>query len=163
MTTAVRKLEDAPLFDIAILLHEFAPHGRDYVIVAETNWTGGRAGRYQYRFTHVVVQEFETRVRDDVWQTSWDDVFTDYDAWQRAGEPDGYVWGTCWSLAYPGQTVSETTERAKAWSRRVGQPMVELELETDRFRLTLVFHGVHITKLRDEHEVIDRATIPLSE
>lgn len=157
----VQTLEQFPIFDVAILGHGFAPHGRDYLLVTETNWAGGRAGQYEYRFSHVVAQHLETRVQDDVWRTSWDDVFTDYAEWERAGHPDGYVWGTCWSLAYPGQTVTATSARAEEWSRRVGHAMVELNVETDRFSLMLVFHQVYVKKLKDETELIDRTTRPL--
>lgn len=161
MNAAIQKLEEFPIFDVAILTHGFAPHGRDYVVVTETNWRGDLAGQYEYRFSHVVVQELETRVRDEVWRRSWDEVFIDYAAWERAGNPDGYVWGTCWSLAYPGQTASDTWFRPTDWSTRLGHPMVELQIETDRFLLTLVFHDVQIRKLNDETGLIDRLLIPL--
>ena len=137
----MQKLEELPIFDVAILRHGFAPHGRDYHLVT---------GEYEYRFSHVVAQHLETRVRDDVWQRSWDDVFTDSAAWERAHSPEGYLWGTCWSLAYPGQTVSATSPRAEEWSKRLGRPMVEIRIETDRFLLVLVFHDVHIDKLNGE-------------
>jgi hypothetical protein len=158
---AIQTLDEFPIFDVAVLQHGFAPHGRDYLLVTETNWTEGRAGQYEYRFTHIVAQLLETRVRGDVWRRSWDEVFTDYGEWERAGHPDGYVWGTCWSLAYPGQTVTATSSRAKEWSRRVGHPMVEVSIETDRFLLTLVFHEVDVKKLNDQRGLIDRVTIPL--
>lgn len=38
---------------------------------------------------------------DEVWPRSWSDEFSDYQRWVSAKEPDGYVWGTNWSLAYP--------------------------------------------------------------
>jgi hypothetical protein len=158
----VQKLEELPIFDVAVLAHGFTPDGRDYLVITETNWERGLAGQYEYRFSHVVVQRCETRVRDEVWQRSWDDVFTDYAAWERAGSPDGYVWGTCWSLAYPGQTVSASSPLASEWTRRVGHAMVELHVETDGFLLTLVFHDVQIRKLNGERGLIDRATIRLS-
>ena len=43
-------------------------------------------------FTHCVEAECRTRVGDNVWQKSWDDLFLDYEKWIAAGEPDGYVW-----------------------------------------------------------------------
>lgn len=161
MHAAIQTLDEFPIFDVAILAHGFAPHGRDYLLLTEANWADGRAGQYEYRFSHVVAQSLETRVRDDVWRDSWDDVFTDYAEWERAGNPNGYVWGTCWSLAYPGQKVTTSSPRAEEWSGRVGREMVELSVETDRFLLTLVFHQVHVRKLNDDRGLIDRATIPL--
>jgi hypothetical protein len=158
---AIQTLDEFPIFDVAILSHGFAPHGRDYLLVAETNWSEGRAGQYEYRFSHVVAQYLETRVRDDVWRKSWDDVYTVYGEWERAGHPDGYVWGACWSLAYPGKIVTATSPRAEEWSGRVGRAMVELSVETDRFLLTLVFHAIEVKKLNDDRALIDRVTIPL--
>lgn len=65
---------------------------------------GSDPGAHELTFTHCVRLEYETRVRDDVWSRSWSDEFVDYQAWLDAGEPDGYVWGTDWSSAYPGRT-----------------------------------------------------------
>src|SRR5688500_5261006 len=85
-----------PEIDFCVLSHGLAAHGRDYVLALQS------AGTYELTLTHVVEMHYETRVRDDVWPRSWDDSFTDYATWQAAGEPDGYVWGTGWSLAFPG-------------------------------------------------------------
>jgi len=150
VNAAVQALDEFPIFDVAVLGHGFVSHGRDYLILTETNWLDGKAERYEYRFSHVAAQSLETRVGDDVWLRSWEDVFTDYVAWEQAGHPGGYVWGTCWSLAYPGQTVTATSPRAKDWSERLGHPMVEVSIETDRFLLTLVFHQVHVRRLNGD-------------
>jgi len=94
-------LRSFPDLDFAVLEHGFAPHGRDYTVIAQ--YGGVRdPGTYQLEFTHCVKAEIETRVSGGAWPASWRDEFTNYDRWLAAGSPDGYVWGTNWSLAYPG-------------------------------------------------------------
>ncbi len=87
--------------DFAVLGHGLLPHGRDYAFMIE-DCLGRDPGRHEIVFTHCVALEYETRVRDDVWPVSWADEFLDYQRWIAAGEPDGYVWGSEWSMAYPG-------------------------------------------------------------
>jgi hypothetical protein len=48
-------------------------------------------------------------------------------------EPDGYVWGTNWSVAYPGLRAVPDSAQAAEWSRRLGKQMFEATLATDRF------------------------------
>jgi len=144
-----------PEIDFGVMHHGFAPHGRDYVLVLQA------AGTYEMILTHVVELHYETRVHDQVWPKSWDDCLTDYAAWEAAGEPDGYVWGTNWSLAYPGLDTPDDDPIAAQWSQRLGKPMFFLALETDRFRLSLVFHDVRTRKLSDDDSSVRRVLIPL--
>jgi len=104
-------------------------------------------GKYRFRFTHCVLAEIMTNVQDDSWKCSWEDIFIDYENWEAAGQPDGYVWGTCWSLAYPGATYIPDSSLAKEWSRRLQKPMHEMVLETNAYTLRLVFHNVTLTKI----------------
>jgi hypothetical protein len=144
-----------PKIDFGVLDHGFAPHGRDYVLVLQA------AGTYELILTHVVELHYETRVADVDWPASWDDYLTNYAAWEAAGKPDGYVWGTNWSLAYPGLDVPDDDPIAARWSQRLGKPMFFLALETDRFRLSVVFHDVRTRKLSDDDSTVGRVLIPL--
>ena len=144
-----------PEFDFGVMHHGFAPHGRDYVLVLQA------AGTYELVLTHVVELRYETRVHDEVWPRSWDDCLTDYAAWEAACNPDGYVWGTNWSLAYPGVDTPDDDTVAVRWSNRLGKPMYFLGLETDRFRLSIVFHDGRARKLSDDDSAIRRVLIPL--
>src|SRR3954449_12756887 len=92
-------LEWLPALDFAVLGHGLAPYGRDYIWIIQ-DCIGSDPGTHEVTFTHCVKFDYETRVRDDVWPRSWTDEFIDYEGWQKAGEPDGYVWGTNWSNAY---------------------------------------------------------------
>ena len=149
-----------PEIDFGLMTHGFAPHGRDYVlIVAVGGATGGAT--YELTLTHVVSLHYETTVGDDVWPRSWDDAFTDYEAWIEAGEPDGYVWGTNWSLAYPGLTAHDDDPEAVEWSRRLSRPMYRATIETDRLRLSVIFHDAHVREIADDAPSVRQMLIPL--
>jgi hypothetical protein len=145
-----------PAFDFAVLQHGPAECGRDYRFILQS------AGTYELVLTHVVESHYRTRVADDVWSRSWDDRFTDYRAWEAAGAPDGYVWGTNWSLAYPGLVLPDDDPGAADWSRRLGKTMHAMTVETDRFSLSMIFHGVRSRKLSDDASIIRQAIIPLA-
>jgi len=155
-----KMLKWLPELDFAVLAHGWAKHGRDYIIVVE-NSLGGDPGQHEITLTHCVRVEYETRVRDEVFQRSWSDEFTDYKRWQDAGEPDGYVWGTNWSNAYPGLVIVRNSEVADEWSARLNKAMHEITLETDRFFMRLVFHSVQSRKLNDCTATISKVMIPL--
>lgn len=146
--------------DFAVLGHGWARHGRDYLIVVQ-DVLGTDPGTHELTFTHCVRLDYETRVRDDVWPRSWSDEFVDYQAWLDAGEPDGYVWGTDWSNAYPGLSVPDQSDLADHWTQRLGKEMAEVGLETDRFLLRLVFHSVLWRKLDADVGTISQVHIPL--
>lgn len=153
-------LEWLPGLDFAVLAHGFRDHGRDYSILIE-DCLGGDPGQHELVFTHCVRADYETRVADDVWPRSWRDEFTDYQRWQEAGEPDGYVWGTKWSNAYPGLEAVKNSDIAEEWTRRLGKEMFEATLGTDRFFLRLVFHSMRSKKISDSTATISRITTSL--
>ena len=148
------------LVDFAVLEHGFYPHGRDYYVLIE-DCLYSDPGRHHFVFTHCVRADYETRVRDDVWPCSWTDDFTDYEKWQQAGEPDGYVWGTNWSNGYPGLTIIENSAIAEEWTKRIGRPFFEITLETDRFFMRLIFHGFWHVKVNGDTNTISQIINPL--
>jgi hypothetical protein len=157
MTLTVReKLDAGPLFDSAIVAHQFTSYMRDYDVMVDVPAAvpgGGRSyieGRYRYRFTHCVVAHVTTRVADESWRVSWDDRFIDYAVWEEAGSPDGYdgyVWGVCFALAYPGLIYIEDSVVAREWTDRLRQLMHQVVIKTYTYTLQLVFHDVHIQKV----------------
>ena len=155
-----RLFEWLPECDFAVLEHGLAQHGRDYRLLLEHS---GRVqpGRHWLTFTHVPEFALITEVRDDAWASSWSGPFTDYAAWEAAGEPEGYVWGVNWSLAYPGLRAIEPSAKAANWSSRLHHPMYEVELATNQFRLSLVFHDVRTERVDDRTDLISRVVIPL--
>lgn len=146
--------------DVGIMHHGWAPHGRDYVLVIEDS-IGPVGGTLELTFTHVVQLACETRVRDEIWPLSWADEFTDYSAWEAAGEPNGYVFGVNWSNAYPGFKVPDDDADAARWSGRIGKPMYAATLETNQFLLTVIYSGARIRKLSDNVDTVSQTVIPL--
>ena len=144
-----------PEVDFAVLEHRFARYGRDYVLIIE-DCLGSNTGQHEIVFTHCVKVEYETRVRDDVWLKSWSDEFTDYERWTGAGKPDGYVWGTKWSVAFPGLRAVPESAQAAEWSRRLSKQMFETTLETDRFFLRLIFHSLRSRKTSEKCDTISQ-------
>lgn len=138
----IKRAIQEPLFDSSIVRHGFAPFLRDYDIVARIN-----DYQYLYRFTHCVLAIVATAVKSKFWKESWDDIFTDYIAHQRAGSPEGYVWGLCYSVAYPGATYIEKSASAQDWSRRLGKPMHEVLIETNGHDIDLIFHDLKVREL----------------
>ena len=144
-----------PQVDFAVLEHRFAKHGRDYILFVE-DCLGSDPGQHEIVFTHCVKAECETRVTDEVWLKSWREEFTDYQGWTSAGEPDGHVWGTNCSLAYPGLRAVLDSGEAASWTQRIGKDMFEATLETDRFFLQLVFHSLRSRKTSEENGTISQ-------
>jgi hypothetical protein len=103
----------------------------------------------------------ETQVADVVWRKSWKDVFIDYQAWLAAGEPEGFVWGTNWSLAYPGLNYIQNSKLAVSWSEKLKKEMHEVTIETESFRIQLVFHDVKVEKLSSDAGVVNEVIFPL--
>jgi len=153
-------LEWLPEVDFAVMGHRFADHGRDYIVLIEDGLTPNR-GQHEVVFTHCVRADYETRVADKVWPNSWGDEFTEYGKWVSAGEPEGYVWGTNWSLAYPGIRAIPDSANAVEWRRRLGRPMFEATLETDRFFLRLIFHSIRSRKINDRFDTVSQGMVPL--
>lgn len=148
-------------YDFAVFEHGFAAHGRDYRFVIQDSLCAS-PGTYELTFTHVVDLKYKTRIGEKVWQISWTDEFTDFAKWKAAGEPEGYVFGTNWSLAYPGITILPSSPDAQDWSRRLQRPMYSASIETDRFYIWLVFSEVRHHKLSDRTDTVRQVLIPLS-
>jgi hypothetical protein len=150
---------DDLLFDSGIVSHGYAPHLRDYDVVFDVpaalppevpigDTTGSYIiGRYRYRFTHCPEAHVSSSVGDEVWRLSWDDVFTNYEAWEAAGNPDGFVWGTDWADAYPGLSYVTKSPLAASWAERLGHEMHEVIVETNTFALRLVCHDLRVQQL----------------
>jgi hypothetical protein len=148
-------------YDFGVLEHGFAPHGRDYRFLIQDSLCV-EPGTYELTFTHIVDLKYETRVAEKVWPISWADEFTDYERWKASGEPDGYVFGTDWSLAYPGISILLTSPDAQNWSKRLQRPMYSASVETDRFCISLVFSEVRHRKLSNDIGVVRKVIIPPS-
>lgn len=150
-------------YDFGVMEHGFLRHGRDYRFLIQDSLCilCIDPGTYELIFTHVVDLKYETRVADDLWLKSWTDEFTDFVKWKNSGEPEGYVFGTSWSLAYPGIEAPLSNREAQIWSERLQRPMYSASIETDLFFISLIFSAVLHRKLSDETGVIRQVLIPI--
>lgn len=155
------KLAQLDFIDVAIFHHGFAPYMRDYYIEYEVGGPTTHAGLYRCFFTHCVVANVETCVRSDSWRVSWDDGFIDFKTWKDAGEPDGFVWGANWSLAYPGLEYVPNSPLAAQWSAKLNKEMHEVSIETEAYHIQLIFHDFKVEKLSSDVQVIDKVIFPL--
>jgi len=159
--TIEQKLKDLDLTDVALFRHGFCQYMRDYYLEYESGGIQPYAGRYICWFTHCVIANTETRVDTEVWKKSWGREYIDYQDWLNAGEPDGIVWGTNWSLMNPGLEYHPKSELAGEWSLRLGKEMHEVTIDTEIFHIQLIFHDVFIQKLSSDFSVIDKVVFPI--
>ncbi len=138
-------LAEYDIFDNAILSHGFTDYNRDYLIVAELGYGGGPKGTYNLLFRGCVEAHYQSAIPREGW--SLNDVLLDYDQWQAAEQSDGYVWAVCYADAYPGWKLVVPSERAERWGQELGIAMRELLIETNVFRLQLVFHDLTVSRI----------------
>jgi hypothetical protein len=74
-----------------------------------------------------------------------DGPFINYSAWEAAGAPGGFVWGTEWAEAYPAVQYIEQSDAAAAWTEQVGKPMHAIQIETNAYAIELVCHDLLVT------------------
>lgn len=149
-----------PEMDVGVMSHGFADHGRDYSFIIEDS-ISHRPGTYRLTFTHAVEINIRSAVTPEAWACSWSDDFIDYQRWEAAGEPEGYVFGTNWSLAYPGFTVIDDSPLAAEWEAKLNRPMFAASLTTDRFDLSLIFHDAQLERLGNDTPTVSRVIIPM--
>jgi hypothetical protein len=150
---------DELFLDSGIVSHGYAPHLRDCDVVIDVSaplppeamigdTTGSYTmGRYRYRFTHIPEAHVTSEVDHDTCRLSWDDVFIDYEKWEAAGNPEGFVWGVNATDAYPGLSYVIDSPLAASWTARLGHEMHEVTVETNTFILRLVCHDLRVQQL----------------
>lgn len=165
MTVKEKLAEHSDFVDVGILYHGFAPHMRDYDVVFEAMWGrkkwGDNKGTYRLRFAYCPEATTVTSVSDEFWKEAWSDVFIDQAQWLAAGEPHGFCWWACWSNIFPGVSYVEDSPRARHWTERLGKQMHEVIVETEAFRLSVVFHDLTVTKLSAQVQVVDKTMLPM--
>jgi hypothetical protein len=148
--------------DAGILAHGFTPYKRDYFFHIETLWKEPLAGQYLLLFRHCYEFDYNIVAEPKILTESWEDLFTDFEKYQAAGEPEGYVWGTNHMLAYPGFRLIQDSPRAAHWTARLGKQMQETCLEAEIFQMNLIFYDWTLTKINDETNLIRQIIFPIS-
>lgn len=155
------KITLADLTDVAILSHGFTPYKRDYFFHIETIWKDNLAGQYLVIFKHCYSLSYETLANGETLNQSWNDCFIDFEKYLKAGEPEGYVWGTNWSNAYPGFSNLKNSVKAEKWTKELGKEMNELLVELEIYKINLIYHDWTIEKLNEKTDLITQSFFPL--
>jgi hypothetical protein len=136
---AVLKAHD--FFDQAVIEHGFLRYNRDYRVVAEIAGPRSSGARIEILALYTLVFRgcVEVYYTSNLHNLDLDDVFIDYKRWEKAGQPNGFVWGVNYADAYPGARYVDASERAAAWERTLGRTMHEVLIETNTYNLALVF------------------------
>jgi len=142
--TVEETLQEWDFFDEAITRHGFTEYNRDYSLAVFFAANGSRMkGEVTYLFRGCVEAQYESVLPPDALAPTFvDDRFTDGALWEAAGCPEGHVWNVNYTQAHPGWEYVHASERAGAWAERLRLPMHEVRVETNIYRLTLVFHDL---------------------
>ncbi len=110
-----------------------------------------------------ILGNYTTRVRSETFVQSLSDEYVyagpDY---PEKDDPDGFIWGVRYSVAYPGLKYIDNGERSQYWSKKLGQKMHEITLETEAFFLRLVFANIRYASLGNEPEVVVKKDYPIN-
>ncbi len=155
------KLDD--FIDTAILSHGFMPYKRDYYFHIETLWREPFAGQYLLLFRHCYEFNYITFTGEKTLLQSWDDLFIDFDKYEKAGGPEGYVWGSNHIGVYTGFSHVDNSQKAKDWSERLGKPMIEVELEAEIFKMDFILHDWTLKKLNGKTNLISQLVFPFGD
>ncbi len=146
------------LYDMAILTHGFTSYNRDYFFHIEANmWKDELKGQYMIYFVHCYDLSYQTLANSETLLQSWDECFIDFNEYLKAGEPEGFIWGTNWVNAYPGFSIVENSEKAELWTESLKKPMQELQVLSDVYKINLIFHDWKIVKINSQTDLINQA------
>lgn len=149
--------------DSAILSHGFMPYNRDYYFHLETLWREPLAGQYLLVFKHCYEMNYEIITGSETILGSWDDCFIDINEYNKAGEPEGYVWGANWTSAYPGFSNVENSPKANVWTQKLKKTMSEVQVEADVMKMNLIYHEWTLKKLNNETGLISKVLFPFGD
>ncbi|HET9060348.1 MAG TPA: hypothetical protein VFN61_10540 [Acidimicrobiales bacterium] len=135
------------MFDQALVYHGYTDYMRDYELFVYRTadpCTGIPPEHLRYLCRLCVHAEINTAVPADIWAKSLDERLIDCGP---GSDVEGYAWGAKWQVLYPGAQVVAHSERAEAWSERLGIEFHEVCIETNGHNLTLVFSDLDITRV----------------
>lgn len=134
-------LQAHDFFDQAVVEHGFLRYNRDYRVVAEIAGQRFPGANVEIlaRYTLVFRGCVEVYYRSNLQNLDLDDVYIDFQRWEKAGQPAGFVWGVNYADAYPGARYVDASERAASWQQALGRTMHEVMIETNTYNLALVF------------------------
>ncbi len=136
------------MFDNELMHHGFTSYMRDYelVVYQSVDPRSGLEPRH-LRFLFRLCTEAAVRsaVPPHVWARSLDDHLLRTHTVTM--ETQGYVWGVRCQILYPGATVVEKSDIARAWEGDLGVPMHEVRIEGNSHTIHLVFSDLSVEAL----------------
>ena len=143
MRSVEETLKTYDLFDNSILKHGFTAYMRDYEIVAQL-FHGEDQGVYSYLFRGCVETHYESSIPEGAFLI--DDRLI-FEGSQTEEQSVGFCWAVNSAEVYPGWRYVADSERALTWSRKTGQEMHEVVIETNVYKLSLVFNSLAVENI----------------
>ena len=140
------------LFDQFLLFHGFTRTMRDYefIVYQTVDPSTGLSPRYlRFLFRYCTEADVRSSVQPEGWARSLSDEFLKTEHVSR-GMP-GYAWGVSSQVMYPGATIIEESDRARAWRERVGIPFYEVRVEANAHNITLVFSDLAVDEVAQDY------------
>jgi len=147
MPTVREILERESFGDAAILRHGFVDYMRDYELIVEGRDPVSRQDRHRYLFVGTVEVAYELCLPRHAIESFSDDLVPSGADLANIGVSQGFVWGVRWAESYPGLKYRADGPRAQHWSAVLGRRMHEVSIETNVYRLQLVFAGIRHASL----------------
>lgn len=135
-----QRLREYDLYDAEIVAHGFLRYLRDYHLLVQ-RLDEPPLGTFEYLFRGCMEAEYMVTLPAPA--ISMDERLVDPAA--EDAPASAFHWSvSSASSAEEGVTLSGTTERAVRWTERLGEPMYEIVIGTNVYRLALVFSDLVI-------------------
>jgi hypothetical protein len=159
----ITKLKEIELFDIVIIHHGFEEYKRDYYFLIESG-TKEFQGRFKIRFTHCFDLQYRHKFANmeypELLRNSWED---DLILSTIPSNETVYWWGQGFTHAYPGFSYEPENSKAKELSAITGRPMYAVNLETEHYEISFVFHDFNYIYLNSDMSISDKTFIPVDD
>lgn len=143
--TVKEKLKKYDLFDQSIIRHGMLEYIRDYEIIGYLKGKNSDV-ELQYIFKGCIKSNFQIKVAPE--NFSLDKRLLDLDKQTESDYPRGFIWGTNFSIVYPGWKMTENSDELKELEKSYGIKFYEILFETNAYELTLIFHDVDIIQIK---------------
>jgi hypothetical protein len=166
--TVKELLERESITDAVIFRHGFTDYIRDYEIIVGARNGPPHTDIHKYQFigcaeaicsTHLVRTFHEPT---SIFGQSLADEFVfsgpDY---PEKDDPNGFIWGVRFAEVLSGWAYIENGKRARFWSDAVRRKMHEVYVDTNAYRLELVFADIRYSFLGHEPAVTVQKDYPL--
>lgn len=134
----------------AIVRHGYTDYMRDYDVLVAGIEGPPFSDAHRYQFVMCVYAVVNTNVDEKILFGSFEDELVLSDI-NQSGDTDKECvhWGVRESTAQFGLELVQNSEIASEWTRKLRRPMSEIRIETEIFRLDLVFAELRYEKIQN--------------